>query len=104
MSIQPTQQENASTNSQQVFPTVPMNTVVGQVQVAEKSFDVQGKVIDSSNETPLDVNAMHYITEPDCDIQPLETGTDIILENDAKGPDEPVQENPEQTLLEKTDE
>lgn len=44
------------------FPTVQMKTTVGDVSVNEKSYDVQGNIVDSSQDTPIDVNAM-YNTE-----------------------------------------
>ena len=46
------------------YPTTTMETVVGNVQVAEKSYDVQGNVVSSTQDTPIDVNALHGVTKP----------------------------------------
>jgi hypothetical protein len=84
----------------QAFPTSTKSTVVGPVKVAEKSYDIQGKVVDSSHDTPLDVNAMHHVTGP-------AQGTLTMLEGDhgktgahaATGQQHPVQQHPNQSFV-----
>ncbi len=54
---------NANNQQGNVFPTTTMETSVGNVQVSDKSYDIQGNVVDSSNDTPIDVNAVHGVQQ-----------------------------------------
>jgi len=82
------------------FPTTTVPTVVGNVRVADKSYNVQGQVVDSTNDNLIDVNAIQGVTSPpDGDIVPPSTGYDIKFETNSVGPSQPINENPEQTFL-----
>jgi hypothetical protein len=41
------------------YATTVMQTIAGPVQVANKSYDVQGQQVSSEHDTPLDVNALN---------------------------------------------
>lgn len=46
------------------FPSHTMGTVVGNVKVQDKSYDVQGALVDSTGDTPIDVNALMHAQAP----------------------------------------
>ena len=78
-----------------------METVVGNVEVANKSYDIQGNVVDSTGDTPIDVNALQGvqgITEGQR-YAPSSFTYSAGNERTGGGATTPEQENPNQTFL-----
>lgn len=75
------QQESQETSTSTAFPTQPMKTVVGTVPVPSQSYDVQGQLVDSNKDTPLDVNAMHGVSSDSVPQMP-ETGINVQIESE----------------------
>lgn len=99
MSNDPSGQSVQSNSSDNTYSYTPMQTVVGQVKVADKSYGIGGQVVDSTGDTPIDVNALVGVEAPPNLVTPS-TGYGIKLEESGKGgPSEPVNKNPEQTFL-----
>jgi hypothetical protein len=98
--------EEEQEQRQQPYSTTSMKTIVGTVQVADKSYDVQGNPVNSKQDTPIDVNALHGVQPVHSQFQVPSTGKDIQLEtSDSKISDSTTttprntNENPEQTFL-----
>lgn len=82
------------------FPTTTMSTVVGDVKVSDKSFGIGGQVVDSTGDTPIDVNALYGVSAPpEGGLAPPATGYDIKLETSGHGASDPVSKNPNQSFL-----
>ena len=84
------------------FPTTTMRTVVGDVKVADKSYDINGNLVDSSDETPVDVNAIQYVQSvpvTPLDLTPqLSTSTDSSTSSSTDNDKNENHENPDQTF------
>src|SRR6478609_7713521 len=85
------------------YPTTVMETVAGPVEVAEKSYDVQGNPVSSSGDTPIDVNALHGIEVVPSQLEVPSTGMGVEVDTTGQGSSKPVSENPEQTFLPQAD-
>ena len=75
-------QNQGQTTSQgnEPFSTTTMQTCVGEVPVMNNSYDIQGNVVDSTMDTPIDVNALYDVQVTDSMLQIPETGLDPIIQ------------------------
>jgi hypothetical protein len=99
MSNNPLGQSVKPRNEYDSYPTTTMHTVVGNIQVADKSYGIQGQVVDSTGDRPIDVNAVAGVQMPAEGMKMPETGMLQELEgHETEGPTERILENPEQTF------
>lgn len=86
-------------NDYESYPTTTMETVAGNVKVPDQSYGIQGQVVDSTMDTPIDMNAIAGAEAPPSGMQLPETGMLQEFEgNETKGASDPLQENPEQSF------
>ena len=89
--------QNAQDNT---FPTTTMETVVGDVKVSDKSDGIGGQVVDSTHDTPIDVNALHNVQLPPGGLNaPVTNLAPEVEKSVTDGEAKHTQENPEQTFL-----
>ena len=82
------------------YPTSSIDSAIGPVQVSEKSYDIQGNAVDSTQDTPIDVNEN---VDTDIPLEPMSLVPEVTSNLGSKDQDV-VQENPQQTLTEESEE
>lgn len=69
----PTEQSQLP-NGKAPYSSTTMKTVVGNTQVANCSYDIQGNPVDSTNDTPIDANALQGVTATESNLRAPSTG------------------------------
>ena len=67
--------------TQEPYGTTSMKTVVGTAQVGNQSYDIQGNVVDSKQDTPIDVNALQGAVVTEESLQAPSTGMVIQVDD-----------------------
>ena len=83
-----TETKTTTTNA---YPTETVPTVVGDVKVSQKSYDIQGQVVDSSHDNLIDVNKIHGVQSvgnfsmPSTGLAPIVEQTTVTTSSGSNG-------------------
>ena len=100
MSSQYTETKTTTTT----YPTETVSSVVGDVKVSNKSYDIQGQVVDSSHDNLIDVNKLNGVqpgsfntTMPSTGISPIVEQNTTQFGNNGNSNEPQTNKNPNQT-------
>lgn len=105
MSSDPYNQTVEMNPQNQTYSSTAVETVVGETNVGNNSYDIFGQQVDSTNDTPIDVNAASYVDTSNLNTEQPSTGLSPVVDADNRsGEQDPVQKNPNQSFLSTTSE